>query len=96
MTWAGEGGAQGSGIYIFSDDGSPGIITGEQGELIQWGSSGPTFVEAASLTGVRGIPVGATVGPGADFAKLGAAISGGFTTLHVIGDSTATFITCFV
>lgn len=48
MTWAGES-AQ-SGVYIYSEDGSPGEAVGTQGELLTWSENGiPEFKSKSDL-----------------------------------------------
>lgn len=59
MTWAGES-AQ-SGVFIFSEDGSPGEAVGVQGDLFRWGAGGmPEFIDPASITGVFDGPSSST------------------------------------
>ena len=89
MTWAGE--HVNSGLYVFTEDGSPGTLSGNDGDLIRWNSVGaPEFTGAASVTGINAVPIGVRVGVGLDseFDQVGAAISGGYSNIHVIGNTT--------
>jgi len=53
MTWAGESDAGNSGLYVFTDDGSPDQLVGTPGQLVSWDETGPCFVPQASITGVE-------------------------------------------
>lgn len=51
MTWAGESGPAGSGLYVFADDGSPKELVGNPGQLLAWVNPGiPKFVNQNLVT----------------------------------------------
>jgi hypothetical protein len=51
MTWAGESGPVNSGLYTYTDDGSPGELVGNPGDLVMWEQGVPEFMPQASITG---------------------------------------------
>ena len=53
MTWHGESGDSGSGLYTYTNDGSPGVLVGVENHLLAWNYGLPVFVEQASITGVN-------------------------------------------
>ena len=55
MTWAGETTEFGSGLYVFTSDGSPGEIVGNEEDVILWRSGLPEFVSQSELTSTSGI-----------------------------------------
>ena len=52
MTWSGESGPASSGLYTFTNDGSPGELTGAPGEVVMWEQGVADFMPQTSLTGV--------------------------------------------
>lgn len=52
MTWPGETSGGGSGLYIFTDDGSPAELIGNESDILVFQDGLPIFVSQASLTGV--------------------------------------------
>lgn len=52
MTWAGESGPSNSGLYVFTDDGSPSELTGNPGQVVMWNNGLPQFMAQSALTGV--------------------------------------------
>lgn len=51
MTWAGESGPVNSGLYTYTDDGSPGELVGNPGDLVMWEQGIPKFMPQVSVTG---------------------------------------------
>jgi hypothetical protein len=89
MTWAGE--TPQSGVYTFTEDGSPGAINGNQGDLIRWGATGTAeFVNPGSITGVFGRPPFTnvitvdTLNPVADFSTIQAALNSAVDGTHIL------------
>ncbi len=55
MSWAGENNIGGvSGLYIYTEDGSPGTLTGNTNEVVVWSGGIPAFTPQIELTGVSG------------------------------------------
>jgi len=54
MTWAGEAGADGSGLYIFTDDGSPQLIGGSEDQVLVFRDGVPRFDPQSTLDEVPG------------------------------------------
>ena len=50
MTWAGENST--SGIMTYTEDGSPGVVSGSDGQVLVW-EGGPVFIEQSALSGIN-------------------------------------------
>jgi hypothetical protein len=51
MTWAGESGPGGSGLYTYTSDGSPGKLTGDPGQVVLWENGTPEFMPQSAISG---------------------------------------------
>jgi len=96
MTWAGEAGTDGSGLYTFTDDGSPGKLTGIETQIVMWKNNLPIFVDQASLTVfASGAPVSAfAVGASVSFASTIGASYTQIPDMTIVTPPSGTYI-CF-
>jgi len=57
MSWPGEAGSAMSGLYTYTNDGSPGNVSGFQDDVLLWKNGLPIFIPQPSITGIAPLSI---------------------------------------